>query len=170
MTTPQDPDRPHRPTGPGRPPGPYDPRQNPTGPGPVPDPGPYPGGPSGPRMGQPSQGWVPQPGAAERDYSGKGFLAALLDTNFEHLITPKLIKLFYTLSLVLITLSALIMIAFGVWVFQYGWVLGLMAFVFTPLIWLFEVVLVRIFMEAVIVRFKGVEHLRALKEREPKRS
>jgi uncharacterized membrane protein len=83
------------------------------------------------------------------------------------LITPKLIKLFYTLSLILITLSALVMLLVGVWVFQYGWVLGIVAFIFTPLMWLFEVILVRIFMEAVIVRFKTVEHLRDLKERGP---
>jgi uncharacterized membrane protein len=62
------------------------------------------------------------------------------------------------------------MLLFGVWVFQYGWLLGLAAFIFTPLMWLFEVILVRIFMEAVIVRFKGVEHLRDLKERSPIRS
>jgi hypothetical protein len=113
----------------------------------------------------PPQNWdaegTPEPGYGP---PGKGLLATLLDTSFDSLITPKLIKLFYTLALVLITLSALVILAIGIWVFQYGWLLGVAAFIFAPLLWLLQVILVRIFMEAIIVRFKGVEYLRIMKD------
>jgi uncharacterized membrane protein len=99
----------------------------------------------------------------------KGVLAPLLDTNFEELITPRLIKLSYTLALILITLISLVMLAVGIWVFQYGWLLGVATFIFVPLIWLFQVILVRIFMEAIVVRFKGVEYLRVMKDQGDRR-
>ncbi|GAA2075498.1 DUF4282 domain-containing protein [Actinomadura alba] len=172
MTNPPEPGTPHHPAGPGpgRPGGPESygpppPRPAATGPGTGPRPGPAPNPGPGPGPGQPPPAWVPQPRPTEGTRPAKGFLGALLDTDFEHLITPRLIKLFYTLSLMLITLSALIVLAFGIWVFKYGWLLALMAFIFAPLMWLFEIVLVRIFMEAVIVRFKSVDHLRAIKDR-----
>jgi hypothetical protein len=165
MSTPPEPGRPPYPDGSGQPGGP-----RPTGPPPHPagpgtGPGPRPDGPG--RLGaeQPPHGWVPQPRPADAGHTGKGFLGTLLDTDFERLITPQLIKVFYTLSVVLVTLSSLVMLAFGVWVFQYGWLLALATFVFTPLTWLLEVILVRIFMEAVIVRFKSSEYLRAIKDR-----
>jgi Domain of unknown function (DUF4282) len=163
MSTPPEPGRPPYPDGSGQPggPRPSGPPPRPTGPGP----GPQPSGPGRPGPDQPPQGWVPQPRPAEPESTGKSFLGVLLDTDFEHLITPKLIKLFYALSIVLITLSSLILLAFGIWVFQYGWLLALAAFVFTPLYWLLGVILVRIFMEAVIVRFKSAEHLHAIKDR-----
>jgi hypothetical protein len=110
---------------------------------------------------QPQQEWTPP------ERTEKGFFAALLDANFNHLITPKLVKLFYILSLLLITLSALMVVACGIWVAQLrnGWLLGLLIMLSAPVIWIFEVILARIFMEAVVVRFKGVEHLRVIKDK-----
>lgn len=99
----------------------------------------------------------------------KGLVGALFDLNFNHLVTPKLIKLFYVLALLLVTLSALIVLGMGLWVFQLrnGWLLGLLIILSAPIIWMFEAILVRIFMEAVVVRFKGVEYLRIIKDKTP---
>ena len=159
MSTPPEPGRSPYPDGSVQPggPGPTGPPPHPAGPGPQP-------GPGRPGAEQPPQGWVPGPRPAETAPSGKGFLGTLLDTDFVRLITPQLSKAFYTLSIELVTLSSLVVIAFGVWVFQYGWLLALATFVFAPLTWLLEVILVRIFMEAVIVRFKSSEYLRAIKD------
>ncbi|MFI0451036.1 DUF4282 domain-containing protein [Actinomadura sp. 6N118] len=94
-------------------------------------------------------------------------MASLFDFNFNYLVTPKLIKASYVLSLLLITLSALMVLATGIWIAQLrnGWLLGLIVICASPVIWVFEAILARIFMEAVVVRFKGVEHLRAIKDK-----
>ncbi|GLZ09976.1 hypothetical protein Acsp04_02110 [Actinomadura sp. NBRC 104425] len=150
-----------------------------------PDPGQYqrpPAPPGAPYMQQPqpqpAYGAAPgAPGAGQAAFGrpggtggvpeNKGLFGALFDANFDHLVTPKLIKLCYVLALLLVTLSALMVLVIGVWVFQLrnGWLLGLLIMLCAPVIWIFEAVLVRIFMEAVVVRFKGVEHLRVIKDK-----
>ncbi|MFV2174617.1 DUF4282 domain-containing protein [Actinomadura sp. LOL_016] len=109
----------------------------------------------------PPQGWVPP------ERTDKGLLGSLFDTNFNSLVTPKLIKAFYTLSLLLISLSALIVVALGIWVFQLrnGWLVGLLIMCSAPIIWLFQAMLFRIFMEAIMVRFKSTEYLRIIKDK-----
>jgi hypothetical protein len=94
-------------------------------------------------------------------------VGALLDTNFNHLVTPKLIRLWYVVALLLISLQCLIFLGFGLWMLTWddGWAWGLIMVVATPLVWLFEALMVRIVMEAVVVRFKGVEHLRVIKDK-----
>lgn len=161
MTNPSDPGRQERSAAPGPHGGQYVPPAQPQhssyGPGAG-------GGPGQTGYGQTGYGQAEwRPGGPE----DKGFLGALLDTNFDHLVTPKLIRLCYVLALLLVTLSALIVLVIGVWVFQLrnGWLLGLLIMLSAPVVWIFEAVLVRIFMEAVVVRFKGVEHLRAIKDK-----
>lgn len=97
----------------------------------------------------------------------KGLLGALFDADFDSLVTPKLIKLWYVLSLLLITLQCLVFLGLGLWIASWNdfWAWGILMIVASPLVWLFEVLLVRIFMEAVVVRFKGVEHLRVIKDK-----
>jgi hypothetical protein len=98
----------------------------------------------------------------------KGFLASLLDVNFNYLVTPKLIKLCYVLALILVTLSALAVLSIGLWIAQLrnGGFLGALVILCSPLVWFFQVVLARIFMEAIIIRFKGVEYLRVMKDKD----
>lgn len=99
--------------------------------------------------------------------AGKGFFGALLDLNFNYLVTPKIIKLFYALALLVVTLSALTVLAVGLWVFQLrnGWLVGLLVMGSAPFIWILGALLVRIFMEAVVVRFKSTEYLRIIKDK-----
>ncbi|RAY14409.1 hypothetical protein DPM19_15745 [Actinomadura craniellae] len=134
-----------------------------------------PPGPVGPYGQQPRQGGPvpgPRPGATgERGGAPlpaqKGVLGALLDVNFNHLVTAKLIKLWYVVALLLISLQCLAFLALGLWIATWdnGWAWGVMMAVSSPLVWLFEVLMVRILMEAVVVRFKGVEHLRVIKDK-----
>ncbi|MFI6517191.1 DUF4282 domain-containing protein [Spirillospora sp. NPDC050679] len=161
MTNPAEPGRPAQPPGSG-PYGPPPPRQQQPQPHPQQHPGHVPGPrASGPGPQQRPEEWAPP---ARTD---KGVMGALFDTSFEHLVTPKLIKVCYLLSLLLISLSALMVVAVGLWIAQLrdGWLLGLLVMCCAPVLWFFEAILARIFMEAVVVRFKGVEHLRVIKDK-----
>ncbi|MGI5326349.1 DUF4282 domain-containing protein [Actinomadura nitritigenes] len=162
MTHPSDPGQSPRPPGPPPGPGagPYGPPPN--QPGPVP--GPRPPGTYGTGPYEQPQSWQPPP----RGPQEKGLIGALLDANFNHLVTPKLIKLFYILSLLLISLSALLVVVIGIWVMglRNGWLLGLVIICASPVVWFFEAILARIFMEAMVVRFKEVEYLRIIKDKD----
>jgi hypothetical protein len=121
----------------------------------------------------PPQGWDYDgvPDARVAGPAPKGFFGSLFDANFNYLVTPKLIKLFYISALILIGFQTLVMLLIGLKVASWddGWAWGVMLIIATPFVWLFEVVLVRIFMEAIIVRFKGVEYLRIMKDRDKAR-
>ncbi|WP_242885581.1 DUF4282 domain-containing protein [Actinomadura litoris] len=99
--------------------------------------------------------------------SEKSLVGALMDANFNHLVTPKLVKIFYILSMLMVSLSALMVVAIGIWVAQLhdGWLLGLLIICSSPVVWFFELILTRIFMEALVVRFKTADHLRIIKDK-----
>lgn len=180
MTNPADPGGPYRPAEPGRPsrPGP------PGGQGPSPygappprrpAPGPAPGtrqppghqatGPQQPPVwGQPPD---PSGGAPRPAPETKGLLGALFDFNFNHLASLKLIKLLYVVALLLISLQCVILLGLGAWVATWDdfWAWGVILVVSTPLVWIFELLLTRIFMESVVVRYKGVDHLRIIRDK-----
>lgn len=160
MTNPSDPGHPPRSQAPGPPGGPYGPPPGPQQPAPVPGPRqPAPGVPGAAPQGQ--QGWP----AAER--TDKGLLGALLDTNFDSLVTPKLLKLFYALSMVMVTLECLAIVGFAIWIISmdFYWAVAVLLIIATPLIWFFQMLFVRILMEAVVVRFKQAEYLRIIKDK-----
>jgi hypothetical protein len=151
MTRPPDPGQPPRSGGPYRTP----PQQwGPAGP------------PGGPPLGPP-----PQPDLAPRDAApppAKGFFGSLFDWNFNYLVTPKLIKIYFILSVVLITLQCVLILAFGLWVLSWDdWtVVGLFLVLATPFVWVLEIMLVRMILEWFIFGFKGTEYLRILKDRD----
>ncbi|MFC5187323.1 DUF4282 domain-containing protein [Actinomadura harenae] len=164
MTHPSDPGQSQPPGAAGHPYGP--PPPPPSGPPQPPPsyqrPGPLPGPrPSTPDPGTgPQRAWVPP-------QRSKGLLGALLDANFDTLVTPKLIKFWYILAILLISLQCLAFLLLGVkiasWDDFWGW--GVIMAVASPLVWLFELLMVRILMEAVMVRFKGVEYLHVIKDK-----
>jgi hypothetical protein len=47
-----------------------------------------------------------------------------------------------------------------------GWAWGVMIVIATPFTWLIEILLWRIILETIIVRFKGVEYLRIMKDKD----
>lgn len=154
-----------RPTDPGQPYGPPPPRPGGAGrPAPPPPPGqPRPVGPGGPPPGRDYQDF----GEARPSNASKGFFGALFDANFNHLITPKLIKLLYVLLLIAITLWNVGQLALGLAIANWddGWAWGVILIVATPITWLIEILLWRIILEAIVVRFKGVEYLRIMKDK-----
>ncbi len=162
------------PTGPGRP-------FPPEGYGPPPEGYGRPNAPGGPppHLSGPGQPFVPPPGRGgpreQPPYpetfravpSDKGFFGALLDFNFDYLVTPKLIKLFYILALLMISSDSLGVVLFGIQIagLRNGWFLGMVFIVAAPFLWAFQVLLTRIFMESIIVRFKSFEQLRIIKDK-----
>ncbi|HEU5157964.1 MAG TPA: DUF4282 domain-containing protein [Streptosporangiaceae bacterium] len=155
-----------RPPDPGQPYGPPHPRPGGGGGGlhPQPPPAPRPVGPG-----------QPPPLDADRDFGepvsprqGGGFIGALFDVNFNNLITPKLIKHFYVLLLIAITLWNLGQFVLGMNIAGWddAWAWGVMIMIATPVTWLIEIILWRLILEAIIVRFKGVEYLRIMKDKD----
>jgi hypothetical protein len=61
----------------------------------------------------------------------------------------------------------MIFLALGLWIFSWQnfWAWGLMMAVASPFVWLFEALLLRMFMESLIVRFKTAEYLRVIKDK-----
>ncbi|TDE26297.1 DUF4282 domain-containing protein, partial [Actinomadura sp. 6K520] len=112
---------------------------------------------------QDQQGWTPPP----RDPAGKGIAGTLFDMNFDHMVTPKLVKIIYALALVPITLLALLIGWYALAYLQEGpAVVGLVLLVAAPLIWIFQVLMTRVFLEFVINQFKVSEYLRAIKDKD----
>jgi Domain of unknown function (DUF4282) len=127
--------------------------------------GPPPQQPGPPWQGPPGYGPPPQH-PAYGPGKGKGFFGALFDINFDHMITVRLARAIYTMILVMISLFALVVLWYGLSFFAWNATLAVMTIIAAPLIWLFDLVLVRVFMEFVINQFKITEHLKALRERE----
>ncbi|GAB2837926.1 hypothetical protein GCM10027176_47920 [Actinoallomurus bryophytorum] len=99
---------------------------------------------------------------------GKGLLGALFDINFDEMVSTRLIKAFYVLAILLISLTSLFILLVGLWALQFGWgrYFGIFLVPAAPLLWLFELVVVRMVLEFVINQFKITEHLKAMRERE----
>jgi hypothetical protein len=150
-------------------------------------PQPYPGDPQqayppydpqqGPYQGQPWQGGYAPPGPPPMGppgypaSRGKGLFGALFDLNFDDMVSTKLIKAFYLLAILLISLTSLFVLLVGLWALQFGWgrYFGVFLVPAAPLMWLFELVVTRMVLEFVINQFKITEHLKALREREEPR-
>ena len=86
----------------------------------------------------------------------KGFIGALFDLSFTSFITTKLIRVLYILCIIGGGLSALGMIGSG---FVAGATSGLISIIVAPLVFLAVVIFARVYLELVIVIFRGAEHL-----------
>jgi hypothetical protein len=80
-----------------------------------------------------------------------GFFESLLDTRFDHLITPKLIRFLYVVSLVVLAIGAIVVIvtAFGDEVGS-----GVVALILAPLGALVYLIVIRLWLELLVVAFK----------------
>ncbi|KAB2343937.1 DUF4282 domain-containing protein [Actinomadura rudentiformis] len=95
----------------------------------------------------------------------KGLFATLIDTNFDHMVTVKMIKLIYRLELMVITLLAIVMAWYGLAFLQWNTTLGIMTLIATPIVWLFLVLISRMALEFLVNQFKISEYLRAIKDK-----
>ncbi|NOZ93360.1 MAG: DUF4282 domain-containing protein [Acidobacteria bacterium] len=99
-----------------------------------------------------------------------GFVRSLFDLSFSSFVTPKMIKAFYIIGLVLAALGAVGALVSGIgslgtglrysrWGFAF---LGLIWIVLSPVVFFVELALVRMFLEVVMVLFKIKENLDVL--------
>lgn len=85
----------------------------------------------------------------------KGFFASLFDLSFSSLVTTKIIKVLYVITLVLIGLGYIV---FTLSAFSADPAAGaLVLFILGPLVALFYVVYARVFLEIVIALFRIME-------------
>ncbi|WP_250903811.1 DUF4282 domain-containing protein [Actinomadura sp. NEAU-AAG7] len=90
---------------------------------------------------------------------------ALFDTNFDHMVTAQMIKIIYRLALALITLFALVMAWYGVAFLEWNQALGIGTLLATPIVWMFQLLTVRMALEFLINQFKISEYLRIIKDK-----
>jgi hypothetical protein len=101
-----------------------------------------------------------RPGDAARS---KGFLSALFDFGFASFVTPKVIKVLYTLITIGTVLSALV---FTIIVFKANAAFGVATLVIgDPLFILIVLAIYRVILEFFVVTFRVAEDIRALRER-----
>ena len=81
----------------------------------------------------------------------KSFFASLFDFSFTSFITIKLIKFIYILALVGVALSALGLLGMG---FSNGFTTGIISLIAAPIYALLMTMLVRVWMEMIIVMFR----------------
>lgn len=93
-------------------------------------------------------------------------VGALFDLNFDSMVTAKIIKIIYVLAMVPISLVSLTLAWYGLaYIEQEYAVLGLVALVSAPLLWLLQVLMTRVVLEFMINQFKISEYLRAIKDK-----
>lgn len=91
----------------------------------------------------------PQPPAANQ--SPGGFFEALMDTRFDHLITPSLIRFLYVVAMIVLTLGALAVIIGG---FAESAGTGIVLLILAPIGALIYLIVTRLWLELIVVAFK----------------
>lgn len=86
---------------------------------------------------------------------GKGFFGALFDFSFTEFITVKIIKVLYIIGIVMAGLGAL---AFLIGGFTKGFVAGVVMLIVSPLVFLLYVILIRMWLEVILVLFRIAEN------------
>lgn len=92
----------------------------------------------------------------------KSFLSALFDFSFSEFITIKIIKVLYVIGIILAGIAALFMIGGG---FGTSFFAGILALIISPIIFLLYVLVVRIWLELIIVLFKIADNTKIMAEK-----
>lgn len=81
----------------------------------------------------------------------RSFFSALMDTQFNTLITPSLVRFVYIIAMVLIAIGMLVAIIAG---FAESAGTGILLLIIAPIIALFYLIVTRLWLELVVVLFK----------------
>jgi len=92
----------------------------------------------------------------------KGFLASLFDFSFTEFITVKIIKILYGIIIFFAGLGVLYFIVSG---FRLSVAMGILYILLSPVIFLLNVILARIWLEIVIVIFRIAENTQKIAEK-----
>jgi len=93
----------------------------------------------------------------------KGFFTQLFDFSFTEFITTKIIKFIYILGMIVTGLATIVIIISA---FSQSVVIGIVALIFSPLIFLIYVIILRVWLEIIIVIFRISENTESLKGKE----
>ncbi|MBC8180325.1 DUF4282 domain-containing protein [candidate division KSB1 bacterium] len=89
------------------------------------------------------------------------FFNALFDFSFKEFVTIKIIKVIYGLGIFFAAIGALAVLVKG---FQASFLLGILALFLTPVVFIIYTILVRVYLEVVIVLFRISEDVRTISE------
>ncbi|KQC08308.1 MAG: hypothetical protein APR54_00480 [Candidatus Cloacimonas sp. SDB] len=92
----------------------------------------------------------------------KSFLAALFDVSFSEFITTKLIKIIFVIGIVI---AAIVALFFIIGAFVSSFWAGLGSLIISPIIFLIYVLIIRIWLELIIVIFKIAENSKIVAEK-----
>lgn len=107
-----------------------------------------------------------QPSKPPGEPLGKGLFGSLFDRSFDNLVTTKLLRMLYTLAVLCVTGVNVVFFLFG-WSLTAGsfWpFLGWVIVMGVPVMWLAEVVMVRVVVEYLIVQHKIATDLTIVRE------
>ena len=91
------------------------------------------------------------PSAAPTNTQQSGFFESLMDTRFDNLITPKLVRFLYIVGMVVLVIGALAWIVAG---FANSAGTGILFLILAPLGALVYLIVLRLYLELVVVAFK----------------
>jgi hypothetical protein len=83
--------------------------------------------------------------------TNQGFFESLMDTRFDSLITPKLIRFLYVVSMVILAIGVIVFIIAG---FANDAGSGVLALILAPLGALIYLIVIRLYLELIVVAFK----------------
>ena len=89
------------------------------------------------------------------------FFNTLFDFSFKEFVTIKIIKVIYGIGIFFAAIGALVVLVKG---FQASFLLGILALILTPVVFILYTILVRVYLEVVIVLFRISEDVRQLAE------
>jgi len=89
------------------------------------------------------------------------FFNALFDFSFKEFVTIKIIKVIYALGIFFAAIGALAVLVKG---FQASFLLGILALLLTPVVFIIYTILVRVYLEVVMVLFRISEDVRTISD------
>ena len=97
-----------------------------------------------------------------------GFIARIFDFSFKEFVTTKIIKVLFVLGIIVATIGAL---GFLISSFATGKFFGiLIGLVLAPIIWFVYIVLIRVWLEIIIVLFRIAENTNKLVDLQKKQT
>ncbi|WP_436760311.1 DUF4282 domain-containing protein [Streptosporangium sp. V21-05] len=92
----------------------------------------------------------------------KGFFGRLFDFSFDHYVTTSIIKVIFTVIVVVHTLWIL---GFSIYAFSTSTAAGVTALLLAPITWFLAILFTRVWMELLVIIFKIKEDLGAIRGR-----
>jgi len=88
---------------------------------------------------------------SEPGHVRRGFFESLMDTRFDSLITPMLIRFLYVVGMVVLTIGAIVFIVAA---FTDSAGRGILTLILAPLVALVYLIVIRLYLELIVVVFK----------------